>query len=371
MPRLVLVVNHAGFFLSHRLPIALAARREGLDVHVATPASKHVQRIIDHGFQWHPIRLHRSTLNLFGELMTIADLVRLYRTLRPDVVHHVTTKPVLYGTVAARLARVPNVVNALAGLGYLFGEEGGRPLLKRFARLAFAVALRHPRTRFIFQNAHDRALFVELGWIAARDAVIIPGSGVDPTEFTPAGDAPHDPIAVMFASRLLHAKGVEDFVIAAERLAGQARFIIVGEPDPDNPDSVSRNEIDGWLAGRFVEYWGRREDMPAVMRMADIFCLPTFYREGVPKVLVEAAATGLPIVTTDIPGCNDVVVDGDNGLLIPPRDAGAIVSALARLINDAELRRRMGQAGRDRVIKYFSIEHVLDQTLRLYRELLG
>ena len=359
--RLLIVVNHAGFFLSHRLPIAIAAKERGWDVHVATPRSKHVPRIEAAGLQWHPLRLTRSGLNPFGELRAVADLVRLYRALRPDVIHHVTTKPVLYGTFAARIARMPAVVNALAGLGHAFSHR----LLRYPVRAAYAFALRHPNVRFIFQNDDDRGVF---RWIPNDRVTMIRGSGVDAERFVPSQQQ-HDPLTVVLASRLLFSKGVPEFVEAARRLRGRARFVIVGEPDPDNPGSIPLAQLEAWAADGTVEYWGRREDMAEVLAGADVFCLPTYYREGVPKAVIEAASCGLPVVTTDTPGCRDIVRDGENGILVPPRDVDALVRALDTLLSDPALRRRLGDAGRARVLSDFSLPQVVNATLRIYGEL--
>ena len=366
--KILIVVNHAGFFLSHRLPIALAAKERGWDVHIATPRSKHVPRIEEAGLNWHPIRLSRSGLNAFAELRTIVDLYRLYRELRPDVIHHVTTKPVLYGTVAARLSRMPAVVNALAGLGHEFRSG----LLRRLVRTAYTVALRHPNVHFIFQNDEDRDSFLQGRKIPADAVTMIRGSGVDVERFVPVRDRSSSTLTVILASRLLFTKGVAEFVEAAGRLKRRgidARFVIVGEPDPDNPGSIPLAQLQAWAANGDVEYWGRREDMHRVLADADVFCLPTYYREGVPKAVIEAAACGLPVVTTDTPGCRDVVHDGENGLLVPPRDVDALERALEKLLTDPELRKRMGEAGRERVLRDFSLSRVVNATLKIYEDL--
>jgi glycosyltransferase involved in cell wall biosynthesis len=372
--KILIVVNHAGFFLSHRLPIAVAAKARGWDVHIATPRSKHVPRIEAAGLRWHPIRLSRSGLNVFAELRTIFDLFRLYRSLRPDVVHHVTTKPVLYGTFAARLARIPAVVNALAGLGHVFYDSGANRLLRGLVLAAYSFALRHPNVRFIFQNDDDRDVFLRRRWVRSEAVTMIRGSGVDAERFAPAlrnrsDDRQQIPPTVILASRLLYTKGVPEFVEAARRLEGRARFVVVGEPDPDNPGSIPLAQLQAWAGEGSVEYWGRREDMHEVLAAADVFCLPTYYREGVPKAVIEAASCGLPVVTTDTPGCRDIVRDGENGLLVPPRDVDALVRALDRLLADPALRRRMGDAGRARVLRDFSLPQVVDATLRIYEEL--
>ncbi|MCU1348751.1 MAG: glycosyl transferase group 1 [Acidobacteria bacterium] len=376
MKKLLFVVNHAGFFLSHRLPVAVAARERGWDVHIATPRSKHVPRLLEHGLTWHEIRLSRAGLHPLQELRTLLDLFRLYRSTGAAVVHHVTSKPVVYGTFLARLARVPAVVNAISGMGHVFADERGlRRLLQPVVSLAYRVALRHPHMRVIFQNREHQAAFIDSGWIREADAVLIPGSGVDLSAYQPRNAADAGSGAsprVVLAARMLYTKGIHEFVEASRLLRARGagvRMILVGEPDPDNPGSVPLEELQRWHAEGLVEYRGRSQEMPAVFAEADVVCLPTYYGEGVPKVLIEAAACALPIVTTDWPGCRDVVQDGLNGLLVPIRDPGALAAAIERLARDPELGREMGARGREKAIATWSVGTVIDRTMALYEEL--
>jgi glycosyltransferase involved in cell wall biosynthesis len=268
------------------------------------------------------------------------------------------------------------VVNAFGGLGHVFvTEDWKHRAMRRIIGVAYRLVLRHPHMKVIFQNNDDRLFFVRSGWLREEQTVLIAGSGVDPEQYRPAGrDDPVNGIpVVMFPSRMLRSKGVEEFLEAVARLRSQkvrARFVLVGEPDPDNPASISEHELSGRVHEAEVEYWGRRDDMPAVFAAADIVCLPS-HREGMPKALIEAAAAGLPIVTTDVPGCRDVVRHEHNGLLVPLRDANALSIALRRLIENPQLGRRMGQRGRARVLEEFSLDRVIASTLALYRDLLA
>lgn len=372
---ILMVVNHAGFFLTHRLSLAVAARERGYEVHVATPQSKHVPAIEASGLQWHPVRLTRSGTNPFAELRAVSDLVSLYRRLRPGLVHHVTTKPVLYGTAAARIARVPAVVNALAGLGHLsLADDLFHRVLRGGVRIGFKAVLRHGNMRVIFQNEDDRAAFVDRGILAPRETVLIPGSGVDPDLFRPANRPRGNPPVVVLPSRMLYTKGVAEFVGAARILVAEgvaARFVLVGEPDPDNPASIPAWQLSRWASDGAVEWQRRRDDMPTVYAESDIVVLPS-YREGMPKVLIEAGACGLPAVTTDVPGCRDVVEHERSGLLVPVRDQGReLAKAIARLLRDEELSRSMGRRGRELVLERFALSRIIDQTLSLYEELMG
>jgi glycosyltransferase involved in cell wall biosynthesis len=372
--RILFVAGQDRYFVTHRLPLALAARAHGYDVHVATPEGRSVDDIRTHGIPWHPIVMRRSSTNLVREAWAIGDLMSLYRRVRPDLVHHIAIKAVLYGTIAARTTHVPAVVNAVAGLGYALDEPRRRTAAGRAISFAFSHLLRHPRMRMIFQNDVDRDLFIRRGWIDRGRAVVIHGAGVDTDVFTPADGPPVGTPLVVLASRLLRSKGVAEFADAARivRRGGvNARFAIVGEPDPDNPDTITREQLDAWAQEGPVETWGMRRDMPAVLRQASLFALPTYYREGVPKALIEAAAAGLPAITTDTPGCRDIVSHDETGLLVPPRDARALAAAIEMLLGDPARRAEMGRKARARVLLRFSLRRVVDATLATFDELSG
>ena len=373
--RILFVVNHAGFFLSHRLPIAKAAQRAGYDVIVVTPKSRHVPRIQAAGLEWAPLRLSRSGTRPWTEAMTFASLFSIYRRLKPDLVHHVTSKPVLYGTPMARLAGVRAVVNAISGMGSNFSHDlGGSGALRTLLAVGYRTSLRHRNMRVIFQNQSHEREFVRRGWVRSDQSVLIRGAGVDTDVFAPAAVAPEGVPLVVLVSRMLHHKGIDEFVGAAQRLRSEgvnARFALVGDPDPDNADSVSEQQLRAWQDEGAVEYWGRREDIPDVLRQAVIACLPTHLPEGVPKSLIEAAACGLPIVTTDIPGCRELVSDGVNGVIVPFGEVQPLAAALRTLLDDPALRARMGAAGRAQVLEHYSLPRVVDAHLAVYRELLG
>lgn len=371
--RLLFVVNHAGFFISHRLPLAFAARDAGYDVHVATPRSKHVPQLQATGITWHELRLSRSGMNPIVEWQSFRRLCVLYRRLRPHLVHHVSSKPVLYGTIAARVTGVGAVVNAISGMGHVYAEGGlGRRALRSGISIGYRVALRHRRMRVIVQNREHLEFFVAQHWIREADAVLVSGSGVDLRRFVPLPADREAVVRIVLASRLLYTKGVGDFVAAARLLKQRkvdARCVVVGEPDPDNPASVSLDDLRSWHAEGVIDYRGRQEDMPSVFADAEIVCLPTYYGEGIPKVLVEAAACGLPIVTTDWPGCREIVKNGHNGLLVPIKNPVRLAAALETLVRDTALRRAMGSRGRERVEREYSLDTVIGKTLGVYRDL--
>ena len=372
--RILYVVNDAAFFLSHRLPIAAAARAAGFDVHVATPEGEAARGIPRLGFAFHALDMTRSGMHPMAEARTILGLIRLYRSLAPDLVHHVALKAVLYGGIAARLTEVPAAVSVLTGLGHTFVANGWRArVLRRLVSGTFRFALGHPNEVVIFQNPDDQRAMLEMGAISSEGAVLIRGSGVDMREFSPTPE-PDEPVLTVLASRMLWSKGIGEFVEAARRLrrAGvRARFALVGDIDPDNPAAVPAAQLAEWNDTGVVEWWGRRDDMPTVFAQCHVMCLPSYYGEGVPKALIEAAACARPIVTTDAPGCREVVRDGDNGLLVPIRDVEALAAALRRLIESRELRTRMGHRSREIAVAEFSVEHVVRATLAVYERLLS
>jgi glycosyltransferase involved in cell wall biosynthesis len=237
----------------------------------------------------------------------------------------------------------------------------------------FRVAFRHQRARTIFQNPDDRRCFVDAGLLRPDQTALIRGSGVDCATFHPAAEPDGEPV-VLLASRLLWDKGIAEFVEAARRLrerGGSARFVLAGRPDPGNPTAVPVAQLEAWVRAGILEWWGHRRDMPDVLRRATIVVLPSFYPEGVPKVLLEAAASGRAIITTDTPGCREIVRHRVNGLLVPPRDATAVTRAIEELLGDSGLRRELGQAGRRIAVTEFAEELIVHQTLDVYRTLLG
>jgi glycosyltransferase involved in cell wall biosynthesis len=370
---LIFFVTEDWYFCSHRLPLALAAKEAGFEVSVVTRVCSHGEQIKAAGLELIPLELSRRGMNPLAELRLIARLISIYRSEQPDIVHHVALKPVLYGTIASLFAKIPCVVNALAGLGFLFSSHSlkaraVRPLVK----LVFRLLLNRRNSCVILQNPDDVRLLCD-GRVLGRERIaLIRGSGVDIRQFTVLPEPSGQPIVIL-ASRLLWDKGVGEFVSAAKQLKIQgvsARFVLVGEGDAANPSAIPDSQLSHWHDEGDVEWWGRRDDMPAVMAQSHIVCLPSFYGEGVPKVLIEAASCGRPIVTTDTPGCREIVQDGVNGLLVPVRDATAVAEALKKMIEAPELRSQMGARGRYLVEREFALDKVNTETLKVYEGLL-
>lgn len=370
--KLLFFVTEDWYFCSHRLPLALAARDAGYEVLVVTRVTHHGDLIRSHGLRLINFDISRRGQNPLIELMVIKRLIDIYKKEKPDIVHHVALKPVIYGSVAARFSSQSSVVNALAGLGFLFVSKKIKArLLRPFIEVAFKKLLNAPKVRVIFQNPDDLSLLISRNILVSEKAVLIKGSGVDTSEFYVTSETNEKPLVIL-ASRMLWDKGIGDFVEAACQLIKEgieAKFVLVGEGDPDNPNSISHNQLLAWQSENVIEWWGKRADMQAVFSKSHIVCLPSSYGEGVPKVLIEAASCGRAIVTTNTPGCREIVKDGENGLLIPPKNPLALAIALRKLIENKQMRIKMGLRGRKIVEDEFSINKVVLQTLTLYEQI--
>lgn len=367
MPKLLFVVTEDWYFVSHRLELAVAAQSAGFDVAVVTRFGKHRQTIEDAGLRAIPFEMNRRGLNPLTLLREALALARIYRRERPDVVHHVALRPVVVGGLAARLAGIRRTVSAVTGMGFLFTSGGGRlPWMRHAVQRVLPWLLSRGLT--IVQNDDDGRHLVACGLPRER-LRLIPGAGVDTARFAPgAASGSIEAPVVMMASRLLWDKGVGEFVEAARRLRNSgARFALVGAPDTGNPASISKADLEQWLDEGVLEWWGHSEDMANTLSRADLVCLPS-YREGLPKVLLEAMACGKACIATDAPGCREAVRHEGNGLLVPVKDAAALAAAIARLLDDPEARRRMGARGRERAVEEFSQERVIEATLAVYLE---
>jgi glycosyltransferase involved in cell wall biosynthesis len=374
-PTLLLLVNVSWFFLSHRAPIAVGARRAGFAVHVGTrfEPEEDRERVSALGAVVHSVPFARGGANVLDDLGSLHAIAGLYRRVRPDIVHLVTLKPIIFGGLLARLMRIPGVVAAVPGLGYSFVATGAcAAVRRRVLKVLLKAALGHRNCTVIFQNPDDLELLTASGTIAARNAQLIRGAGVDLERFSEHPE-PAGPVRVVLASRMLREKGVPLFVAAARALreAGvDARFLLAGVPDPYNPGSVPVDELRRWHESGVVEWLGHVESMHELLQTVHVVCLPTHYGEGIPKVLIEAAAAGRPIVATDVPGCREIVLEGVNGLRVPPRDVSSLAAALRRLIEDAPLRHRLGRAGRELAVREFGVASVVEATLDVYRRTL-
>ena len=371
--KILYLVTEDWYFWSHRLPLAQEAKRRGYEVLVATRVDQHGERMREQGFRIIPLNLQRRSTNIWKELAAIIEIVSIYRREKPDIVHHVAMKPVLYGSIAAVVVGIPCVINAIAGMGYLFISKDFKAyMLRTWISCLFRFLFRQNKTYLIFQNSEDMETFVRSGIVRKDRVCLIRGSGVDVAMFSPAPE-PLEPVVVVLPARMLYDKGVAEFVDAARILLRKnyrSRCILVGDRDPENPAVVSQEQIQQWQEERVVEFWGHQADMPAVLAKSHIVCLPS-YREGLPKALLEAASCGKPIVATDVPGCREIVREGINGFLVPPRNSTALAEALIKLIANKELRLQMGSRGREIVLRDFTEQKVVAETLALYQRILA
>ncbi len=372
-PKLLFIVNVDWFFISHRLPIALEAVSQGYEVHVATEITDSEDKLQKHGFIVHPTTINRSSMGIISNAISFFQILKVIKEINPDLVHLVTIKPVLLGGLASRIARVPCLVVAISGLGYIYTSNGYKAMIRRWLiGKIYRIALHHNNSKLIFQNKNDMKIILDLLG-RSQKVELIEGSGVDLNKFKylPLNDA--DPIVVM-AARLLVDKGVRDFIKAAASLKNKrvsARFVLVGDVDPGNISTISKEEINKWINEGVIEWWGHRDDIHTIFALSSIVVLPSYYGEGLPKVLIEAAACGRAVITTDHPGCRDAIVPNISGLLVPVRDPNALEDAILQLLNNPDLCESMGLAGRNLAEKKFSIDKVCQKHMNIYKSLLS
>jgi glycosyltransferase involved in cell wall biosynthesis len=367
--KLLLIANTDWFLFNYRLAQARYMRAQGYTVGLVSPPGPFVERLRAEGFGWTSWPVARQGLLPWQEAGAILRLVSIFKKEKPDLVHAFTLKAALYsGLAALRMPRV-HLAAGITGRGYLFLSNVLRARLARpVAVTLMRLAFRTPRCACLFENDLDRADFIARGITTPSQSHLIPGAGADTARFTPAPEPPGPPV-ILFAGRLLWEKGLAELVEAARLLRARGlsfRLALAGATDPGNPGSLTEADLHAWESAGEVEWWGFQPNMEETFRRVHIVTLPTFYGEGVPTVLMEAAAAGLPLVATDHPGCAAVVRSGENGLLVAPRDPAALADALERLVQDAPLRTRMGAAGRKLAVEAFSHEKINRETLKVY-----
>jgi len=367
--RILFIVNVDTFFISHRLPIALAAINAGCEVHLAclTSGEEYTDRLTSHGIIVHSIPLSRAGISLFQEIKSFLSIYNIIKSVNPDVLHLVTAKPVTYGGIINKLFFSKKCVVSISGLGYIFIDNKITVKFLRFIIVcAYRFSLNNKNTHVIFQNNDDRSLFSNLSIVSDGNSSIVRGSGVNLNNYMVMPNPAGIPIVVL-VSRLLYDKGVREFVDAANILRARkipVRMVLVGDVDK-NPNSVKKNEIESWVCSRAIEYWGFRSDIGSVMGLASIVALPS-YREGLPKCLIEAAACGRAVITTDVPGCKDAIINNRTGLLVPVKNHLALADAIEYLVLNPNVRAKMGVEGRKLAEEYFDISLVINEHMRLY-----
>lgn len=370
--KLYIVVNHDWFFLSHRKEVAVAAKEAGWDVTIVACDTGRFADIQLLGLKTIDLPINATGMNLKEEWRTFSFLRTLYKRNKPDVVHHVGLKTILWGGLAAKITRIKGVINAVSGLGVMF-SEGKMSLTSRGILSLLRYSHDMNGVRVIFQNHEDEALFIENHIIRPESIVFIKGSGVDLKEFdyTPVPDT--TPIRVIFTGRMVREKGIVTLYEAAEKLRpqyeGKVEFLLCGKLS-DNPKAMKKEEVEALCDGKYFQWLGHRSDVKDLLKQSHIVAFPSYYREGVPKSLIEAAAIGRPILTCNSIGCKDTVEDGVNGFLIPVRDSDALADKLRLLIEDGDLRRKMGKESRRIAERDFSLDNVIKKHLDAYESLL-
>jgi glycosyltransferase involved in cell wall biosynthesis len=370
--KLLLFANTDWYLFNFRRSLAAQLCAAGHEVLLLSPAGPHVEKLRALGLEWREAPMDRRSLNPLREAALLFWLYRLLRAERPDVIHSFTIKCVVYGALAGRLAGVARV-NAVAGMGYVFtGDSLRARLLRPLVRFLMRAALGGDRARLVLQNPDDINLFLSAGLASPARLRLIPGSGVDAARFRPPTEprAPGEPPLVLVASRMLWDKGVREFVEAARALKAEGRdvrFALAGTPDPGNPTAVPEETLIAWRDAGIVEWLGYVADMPALFARADIVVLPS-YREGLPKGLIEAGACARALVATDVPGCREVISDGVDGLLVPAGESEPLAKAIARLLDDPALARRLGEAARAKALAEFDERKIIEATVAVYGE---
>lgn len=372
MKKLFIVVNVDWFFLSHRKDVALAAQKSGWDVTIVTADTGKLKDIEAIGLKAINLPMSRSGMNIIEETKTLMFLKNLYKKEKPDVVHHVGMKTILWGTLAAKMAKVNGVVNAISGLGGFFAEDN-KGLMATLMPKVLRYSHNRKKILCIFQNNEDRDLYIKNGIIKLEQARYIKGSGVNLNDFCYTPEPMKGKMRVILTARMIVEKGVFVLTKAAEKLRSKyedkVEVLLVGGLD-DHPGAITKDQLDAVCDGTYIQWLGYRSDIKELLQSCHIVAFPSYYMEGLPKSLIEANAVGRPIITCNSVGCKETVVDGYNGYLIPIKDADALAEKLDVLLSDAALRQEMGRNARKYAEKYFSIDIVIESHLKIYNELI-
>lgn len=373
MPKLLIVVNEDRFFLSHRMEVGMAACRNGYEVYVAAKDLGNFQKIRDLGITPIDMPINPAGMNPLEELKTLRFLMSLVRKIKPDIIHNVGLKNILWGGIVARVTKVPCLVNAVCGLGGLF-SSGKLTTLNNIILRFIRFGNHRKGVKVIFQNYDDMSLFMSAKAVSKNQVEYIKGSGVDLEEFPYMEEMDTDIISIIFTARLVKEKGVYELIEAAKLLEpemrGKVRFLICGRYT-DNSSAVSREYMEANTDSSYINYLGERDDISVLLSSSHIMAFPSYYREGVPKSLIEACAVGRPIVTCNSVGCRDAVDDGVNGFLVEPRNAVMLAEKLRQLINDRGLRIRMGRASRCKAEREFDLSEVVRRHISIYNKLMA
>tara|TARA_B100000700_G_C14992345_1_gene831955 strand:- start:246 stop:1424 length:1179 start_codon:yes stop_codon:yes gene_type:complete len=375
-PKILLVANSSWYIYNFRLPLIKALKDKGYEVVIVSPEDKYTNILQKNNFKTRKWILSRVSLNPILEMNSIIDLIKIYSKEKPKLVHHFTIKACLYGTIAAKLAGIYFVINAITGLGHVFlGNRKRNILLRRLLKPIYRGVFMARRSTVVFQNADDQERLIELGITDDSRSRLIRGSGVDINYFQPKKNFVgtfSNPLQILFPSRLIKEKGIEELLQACEGLWKEGidiELLIAGAEDDGNRSSLNKEDIDVLSREKRIKCLGHIDDMKSLYSSCDIVVLPS-WREGLSRALIEAAAMEIPIITTDVPGCRDVVDHGKSGLLVPLKNHKAIALAIKLLIENPKLARKFGQEAREKVVNEFQVSLVNKSTLDQYEFLL-
>ena len=370
--RLLYIINSSNYFLSHRLSIALRAKEQGFQIHVASPKDEVSKKLEKNGFIHHDIFLSRSGKKIFGEIKTFLSIYETVKRINPDLVHLITIKPVIYGGIVSSFLKVRGVISAIPGLGYSYIAEGLKASIFRFfLSILYKIAFKRNSIKVVFQNEDDKKIISRASSLSQEKVVLIKGSGVDLNQYSYAPIPKGKPIISM-ASRLQKDKGVTEYYEAAKILKAkglEAEFYFIGGLDSNYPSEIPEKELLKWERSDVVKFLGYRDDIKLLFHKSSIVVLPS-YREGFPKVLQEAAACGRPVITSDVPGCREAVKDGLTGFLISPKDPEALAEKIEYLLGNKDLLEKMGSEARKFAEEEFSSDKVVNKHLKIYEDLL-
>ena len=366
--KLLFIVNVDWFFISHRLPIAIEAIKKGFEVHIATTISSQNYKMKNCGLIVHPIKLARGNINIFSSIISFFQILNIVKKIEPSLLHLITIKPILYGGIIAKILKVPKTIISISGLGFIFLEKSffGK-IRKFFVKILYRIVFKNKNIITIFQNREDKNDICNIASLRLKNTFLIAGSGVCLKDFSYKKYQDNNTPKVLMASRLLVDKGVNEYVEAAKILKKNLNieFILAGDIDPDNPSSISDSTLSYWTKNKFINYIGFQKNIKKILQTSCVAVLPS-YREGLPKFLIEASAIGRAIVTTNVPGCKDAIINGKTGLLVPAKDPNSLANAIKYLINNKDLMIKMGIQGRKYAERNFDIKKVVDRHIKIY-----
>ncbi|NMC58150.1 MAG: glycosyltransferase family 4 protein [Candidatus Methanofastidiosa archaeon] len=349
-----------------RLILARDLKSAGHTVHFFAPEDEFTKYLIADGFKWHDFPIKPRGKSVFEEVKSLLFLINLYRSEKPDLVNNFTPKGVIYGSLAARIAGIKRIYNTITGLGFAFSTNAGT-FLRNLLIFLYRISLKN--TVILFQNRDNLDYFIKSGLSTHKNSILISGSGVDMDRFAPSPEPNKGKIIVILPSRFVEEKGIRYFVEAAKIIKSQnlpIRMVLIGKAEPDQPTSINQNEITTWVTEGIVEWWGWHNEMEKIYPLAHIVCLPTYYMEGIPKSLIEAAACGRPLIATNVPGCREIIHEGENGILVPVKNAKLLANAIIQLANDGDLRRRMGKQSRIIAETEYSAKIIVNEYFNAY-----